>query len=224
MQLTVIEPPPFEPVSLQECYDHLRLDPDLSGSPAEATHPDDAMLAIQIAASRQYAEQFTHRAFVKQRIRLTLDHFRERSHWDVCPTWLTRGHVGCWIDLLRPPIVELLSVSYYDGDNALQPVDAAYYYVADGVVPQLRFVSGFAVPMTYLRGDAVRVDYYAGYPPVDSPPATQADFAANVPAAIKGAILIGVELLHDNSQPQDRERLEMTRDALLRPYVVPAIP
>ena len=48
MKITVLQPPPFEPVTLAEVHKHLRL--DLDGSPA--SHPDDDMLQRLIATAR----------------------------------------------------------------------------------------------------------------------------------------------------------------------------
>jgi hypothetical protein len=60
------------------------------------------------------------------------------------------------------------------------------------------------------------VEYTAGYQPVGSPP----DYAANIPAPIKQAILLGVELQYSPLTPQEREAAEKARDALLTPYVM----
>lgn len=210
MNITVIQQPPFEPVDMAAVYAHLRLTPDHSGSPGEESHPDDAMLARHITTARQFVEVATRRSLVMQTVRLSMNAFPAR--W-----WV--GSVPCRpIRLHRPPIVEVLSVSYYGGDNTLQTVEPASYYVTDEQVPELRFVSEFAAPSLYDRPDALRVEYRAGYLGEGSPPTTQADFAANVPSGLKDAILLGVQLLYDNLSPADREATINAREALMQPF------
>jgi uncharacterized phiE125 gp8 family phage protein len=198
MNLEVITAPPFYPVTLAQCYSHLRLDP--SDSPP--THPDDAMLETHIATATGEAEKYTRRAFIRQSLRLHVSSFPGPD----------RG-----IKLLRPPLRSIESVKYYDGDNALQTLDQANYYTSVDAIPQVRFVSTFAAPTIYRRPDAVRIDYTVGYEPVDSPPTLQEDFAANVPAEFQAAILIGVQLLYDQLSPDQRDKLERARDSLLYP-------
>jgi hypothetical protein len=219
MNITVVTPPPFEPVTLAEVYAHLRLDPE--GSPA--THDDDAMLQRQIATARAYVEQATRRALVLQTLRLSASGFAvpdndqpSRNYaWCVPPA---AGTVR--IPLHRPPLVAVDSVAYYDADNALQTVSADSYYTTDDLVPELRFVASFAVPTVYTRPDALRVTYRAGYEADGSPPETQEDYAANVPQGLKDAILIGVQMLYDSVTPADLERMERMREAILQPYRV----
>lgn len=205
MNITVISPPPFEPVTLPEVYAHLRLTPDHSGSPGEESHPDDAMLARHITTARQFVEVATRRSLVMQTVRLST---------------FPAERLGCQlpIRLHRPPIVDVESVSYYDGENVLQAVAAADYYLTDEQVPELRFVTGFVVPAVYDRPDALRVEYRAGYTPLGSPPETQAEYAANVPSGLKDAILLGVQLLYDNLSPADREATINAREALMQPF------
>jgi len=193
MNILVITPPPVEPVTLSEVYAHLRLDPD--GSPPE--HPHDAMLRAHIQTAREQAEKDTRRAFVEQRLRLS-----------------TAGFPRCRkVDLLRPPVRSVQSVRYYDTANTLQTVDAASYFLTEDVVPQLQFLDSFAPPATYpSRGDALRIEYTAGYEPEGSP---AEDYVANIPQAIKQAILLGVELLYGELSPDRRADLQRSREALL---------
>lgn len=203
MNIIILTPPPFEPVTLQECYTHLRLDPD--GSPPE--HPDDAMLRRHIATARGQAEKMTRRAFVQQTIRLVTDRFPSEGR-------------SCWIELLRPPLIAVQQVTYHDENNSLQSVDSGNYFTTDDFVPRLQFIDGFTLPCTYRRDDAVRVDYAVGYDPEGSPATTQAEYAGNVPGEIKDAILLGVQLLYDQLSPEQREQLERARDSLLEGFRV----
>lgn len=203
MNIVTITEPLFHPCNLAECYSHLRMDPDDS----PPTHPDDDMLTRHIASATRFAEKFTRRAFVSQSLRL------------YGPAFTPTG-----INLLRPPIRSVESVQYYDTSNVLQTLDSANWYVTDDLMPQVRFVTGFAAPAVYDRPDAVRVNFTAGYDPESSPPTTQADYAANVPSEIKDAILLGVELLYEALSPEQRERLERARESLLIPYRIMLTP
>lgn len=217
MNLTVITAPPFEPVTLAECYKHLRLDPDHEGSPSETSHPDDAMLSAHITAAREFVEVATRRALVQRTIRLSCNAWPR-----YCYGWLPpfRPQQVERIMLRRPPVIRVDSVRYFDGENTLQTVDPASYYVTDDQVPELRFVSTFAAPTTFDRPDAVRVEYVAGYTPEGSPPTTQAEYAASIPATLKQCVLLGVQLQYDNLAPADRMAVENMREAMLQTYRV----
>lgn len=213
MNITVISPPPFEPVTLTEVYRHLRLTPDHAGSPGEETHPDDAMLSSHITAAREYVETATRRALVQQTIRLSCGAFPR-----YCYGWRPafRANMVERVLLRRPPLIRVERVYYFDGDNAQQTIDRASYFVTDEQVPELRFASTFAVPTTYDRPDALRVEYVAGYTPDGSPSTTQEEYAGNVPQILKNAVLIGVQLLYDNLATADRDALEKMREHMVQ--------
>jgi uncharacterized phiE125 gp8 family phage protein len=193
MNVIELTPPPVQPVTLAEVYAHLRLTP--SGSPLE--HPDDDMLETFIQTATEEVTGITHRSFVERRLLL-----------------VTSG-VPCdrVVPLLFPPVVSVLSVSYYDSANVLQTVDSANYFVTDDQVPQLQFVDTYGFPSTYRSRDALRIEYMAGYEPVGSP----GDYLENIPARVKSAVLLGVQLLYDQLSPEQRERIERARDSLLTP-------
>lgn len=206
MNLTVVSPPPFEPVTLEEVYRHLRLTP--SGSPP--SHPDDALLSGNISAARAQIEHDAQISLVEQTLRLSARSFprSENVGWH-------RHKVVDGLQLTRPPFIRVVSVSYYDADNVLQLVDPSSYYVTDEQVPRLCFVSTFAPPAVYNRQDAVRVIYEAGYAPEGSPPTTQEEYAANIPRQLKDAVLLGVQLLYDDLAPADRTALELAKASLI---------
>lgn len=216
MNITVITPPLFEPVTLLEVYKHLRLDPDHEGSPGEESHPDDSLLQGYIATSRQHVEQMVRRSLVQQTVRMSMASFPVNCDSLLAARW--RFNVVREIRLHRPPLIRVDSVLYYDGDNTLQTVDQASYYTTDEQVPELRFVSGFSAPTVYDRPDAVRVDYVTGYAPSGSPSSTQEDYTGNVPQWAKDATLIGVQLLYDDMAPADADKLERMREAIVQPH------
>jgi uncharacterized phiE125 gp8 family phage protein len=217
MNLTTIHEPPFEPVTLADVYRVLKVDP--TGSPA--THPLDDDFTRQITTARRNVEQQTRRSLVRQTLRLSMGDFP-------VPQW-----AGAWvkrygravlpvskIELFRPPVISVQSVQYFDADNTLQTVSASDYYLTDDLVPELRFASSFTAPTVYDRPDALRVTYVTGYLGAGSPASTQAEYAEHVPAELKDAILVGVQMLQTSTSPQDYELLQRMQRALIHPLIV----
>jgi len=219
LNIVIVTPPPVEPVTIEEAFVHLRLDDPTPGN------PDAAAVQAQIVSAREQCEQITRRAFVQQTLRLTRGPARRnggRRGWD----WFISGGCMAWgdIELVRPPFIEMVSLKYFDDANTQQTVAPAEYFVTSDLVPKLRFVSGFSTPSIYLRDDAVQIEYVAGYEPVpadpDAVPPTQIDYRGNIPASIKQAILLAVQLQYDELTPDKRKALESARDALLSSYRV----
>lgn len=208
MNITVVTPPLFEPVTVAQAYEHLRWDPELEGSPPEEIFPLQGLIERNIRTAREYVEKGTRRALVEQTIRLS------GGAWGSYPSGRFR-ECRNYIELLRPPFIELVSLQYYDGANVLQTVDAADYYVSDDLVPRLYTSTGYSFPMFYARDDAVRVTYRVGYAAEAASPMTQEAAAANVPAALKDAILLHVQILSDRFDRNEREDLERARDAII---------
>lgn len=217
MNITVVSAPPYEPVTLAEVYAALRL--DLVGSPP--THPDDATLLRMIRTSREEVEAMTRRSLVQQTLRLSLSDFPVDIDTWGARSARARALSVVAIRLARPPVASVVSVKYYDAANALVTVDPIDYYVTDEEVPELRFVSTFVPPTVYNRRDAVRIEYVAGYAPSGSPlPATQEEYAANIPSALKDAIILGVQLLYDVLTPADAATTRAAREALVATHRV----
>lgn len=217
MNITIVTPPPFEPVTLSEVYAQLRITPDRIGSPGEETHPDDAMLTRNIVTAREQVESMARRSLVQRTLRLSMPGFPTGSRGQFPAA---RTQAPEFIRLYRPPVLRVESVRYFDAENALQTVDAANYYVTDEEVPELRFVTTFSAPAVYPRPDAVRVQYVAGYTPLGSPPTTQTEFTANLPGALRDAVLIGVELLYGNMTPADAAAATTMQSLMVQPHKV----
>lgn len=213
MNVTIVSAPPFEPLTLQELYEHLRLTP--YGSPL--AHPDDLLLQANLATARQSVEREGNISLVEQTVRLSTRTF---DGDEPVPQYVLTcvGHPG--IRLLRPPVLSVLSVSYYDAANVLQTVDVADYYVTDEQIPRVLMVESFSYPTLYRRPDAVRVVYKAGHAPASSPPLVQADYAAAVPDNAKSAIKLGVQMLYDDLSPDDRDALSKAWHALVDSFGV----
>lgn len=222
MQIVVLTPPPVEPVTAGEAFFHLKLITDAQADVTE--EPEYAEVMRCVTAAREQCEQYTRRAFVQQT--LLLQRGPEKNSERRGLEWYMNGAAGCWgtLELLRPPLVSVTAVRFYDEDNVLQTIDEESYFVQAGLVPSLRFVTGFNFPSTYLRSDAIEVEYVAGYPVVaadpEADPPTLIDYRANLPASIKSAILLTVQALYDKLLPADHEKIMNARDALLSSYRV----
>jgi len=223
MNIVVVTPPPFEPLSVAEVYEHLRWDADTdSDSPPNVTYPLQDTITGYIITARQYAESYTRRAFVRQTLRITLPAFPSTnirfSDYDDPTDWFRRPGK---IELKRPPYIALVSVKYLDSNEALQTLAPSNYYVDDasGLLAELVFRDTFDPAIaTTERQDAVRIEYQAGYPPGDESPEDQPTLAANVPQSIKDAMKLHVQLLADRFDPDERAELERARDALLSQF------
>ena len=221
MKITVVTPPPFEPVLIGEAMDHLRWDAD-NDSPAQ--YPLQSLVEGYITTAREYAEKVTKRALVQQTLRITLERFPMISvrwggnGWDDDTFWRPGK-----IELPRPPFIALLHVKYLDSTETLQTLADTNYYIDDqsDIVPQLVFRDTFDPGIACTtRQDAVRIEWQAGYDPGSDSPLTQEAAAANVPQSIKDAIKLQVQLLADRFDPNERAELERARDALLNGFKV----
>lgn len=220
MNITVLTPPPFEPISVAQVYEHLRWDTETNDdSPPTTIYPLQSLIEGYIVTARQFAEAATRRCFIQQTLRLTLNGFPTNtvhfgSRWNQVEDLYSRPGK---LELPRPPLISLLSVRYLDDNEVLQTLAPSNYYLDDSsLVPQLVFRDTFDVGIvTPDRQDSVRIEYVAGYPPGDDSPNTQTVFAQNVPQWAKSAMLLHVQLLADRFDPKEREDIERARDALL---------
>lgn len=220
MRINVVTPPTQMPVTLADCYGQLRLDP--SGSPL--TTPDDAMLNRLISSATDYAEIHTRRALCQQTLQLTFRKFPwDRLYFRSQETLWSEPHGydirPRHVRLIRPQLISFLSMKYYDQQNVLQTVDPSTYLIhSDTQEATIELLEGFFWPILYLREDAVQLNYIAGYPPKalgGSPP--RFDYAFNVPAAVKQAILLHVQLHYDPADDKITNMWWQTIDALLDP-------
>lgn len=125
-------------VSLESAKAHLKVD--------DAT--EDDLITLDIYAAAAVAEQRTGRVFIQET-------------WEVLLPALD-GDIG----LAHVPVSAVLSVQYYDADNALQTLSDSVYELhqderAGSAHIALKF--GQVWPSTYPRDDAVKITYTAGY-------------------------------------------------------------
>ena len=162
---------------------------------------DDALIEIFRKAATDEAEKFTGRALIEQTWDLYLDAFPAAE-----------------IKIPRPPLIEVVGV-FYGGAADEQTLPAAGYIVDDASEPaRIALASNGSWPTLTTQANAVRVRFKAGYID-DSSPA-----AANVPYAIKAAILLTIGTLYANRETvivgQTATLLPWSAEQLLRRYRV----
>lgn len=220
MNVTTTEAAPFDPVTLAELYPSLRL--DVEGSPA--THADDALLASLITAATKHIEHMGRFSLVRRHLRATYPQLPPRPTEYAVYTPSDRFRAVTALALHYPPVLSVSSVLYYDSANALQTIAHSDYFLPDQQLPQIVFKPSFVQPVLYDRPDALQVNYYAGYHPTVNNPTTQAQYAGNVPAPLKRAIILQTQALYDDLSPNDYDRVQRAIEALVQPYRIQLTP
>ncbi len=139
MGFSLVTAPAFEPVTLKEAKDHLRVD----------TANDDALISSFITVARVNAEYFTGRAFITQEWDWFLDCFP--------------GATGI-LNVPVPPLQSVTSVNYLDVDGNSQLLDGSKY-VADSksIVGRIAPAVDEVWPDTRRTLNAVTIRFKAGY-------------------------------------------------------------
>lgn len=171
------------PVSLAEAKAHLRVDHD----------DQDDLITAQIKAATAYLDGYAGilgRALVTQTWRQDFAGFADR------------------LALPVSPVIAIVSVSYFDGGNVMQTLDASIYDLfadARGVYLTLR--PGQSWPAALNRADAVSITFTAGF-----------GAATDVPEPIRQAILLIVQRLFDGADTSIDIVIDRTVHALIAPY------
>lgn len=141
---------------------------------------DDTLIEAYIGAATTAVEQKVGRPLMTQTLRVA-----ERA---------PEGSVK-----LRAPLQAITAINYYDPQNVLQTATVSdYLLIADDDSAEIIPGPGVNFPALYPRDDAFRVTFTAGY-----------GTAAQVPVALKQAILLLVGHLYEN-----REAVGQAMDAL----------
>jgi len=136
MPVKIITEPTFEPLTLQEAKDHLRV-----------THAlEDSLITMAITTAREMAESYTQRALCAK----TLEYYGN------C--------FGYIIELPYPVVSAVTSVKYDDTDGIEQTLSATEYDVHLVSEPAL-VVRAYGKTWPAIRDqlNAVRIRYVAGY-------------------------------------------------------------
>jgi len=141
--LQLVTAPTVEPVDLAEAK--------IAVNYAESQSDKDEWFLPTIVAAREWAENFTGRAFLTQTWDLKLDRF---------PSW--------GIELPKPPLQSITSITYIDTDGVTQTLGVSLYTTSRPVGPYA--MPGYVVPAyqqtwpsTRAVPDAVTVRFVCGY-------------------------------------------------------------
>lgn len=157
--------PTVEPITLEDAKLHLHMDHD----------EDDAAIESLIRTAREHVENHTRRSLVEQTWRLSLDRFP-------CDV----------IELPRPNVLDIVSVTYLDPDGELQTL-ADSGYLVDPETARFFVPNPPAIIDTGMT--AVHITYRAGFDSSESP-AT----ADGVPDAIKHAMRLLISHWFENRE------------------------
>lgn len=129
LNVRVVSGPIAEPITVQQAKAQARID---AGSTL-----DDPLFAIYVPAAREYAEEYTNRAFFNQIWIRTLDSFPLATGYDstIGPAdrqaWAVAGQI--WnlvaIDLPGGRVVQVISITYVDENGVTQTLDPSTYRV-----------------------------------------------------------------------------------------------
>lgn len=156
--------PALEPISL--ALAHLQCKP--------SSADEDELLSLYIAAAREEAETRTRLALITQTWEQTLDAFP-------CG--------GVAIKLLKPPVLEIVSVQYIDANGDVQTMAANSYLLDRRVSPGwLLPADGASWPVAAAVIDAVTITLRAGFGPQPE----------NVPASIRHWMLMAVTTSYES--------------------------
>ena len=135
--MKTIAAPTVEPITLDELRLHLRLDP------VAGPHPDDTLIASQLSAAREWAEQYIGCAIAPRTVEFALDDFPPGP-----------------IEMQGGAVQSIESLVYLDEDGIEQTLPSNLYALDDYSTPNwLLPAYGSAWPATYDAANAVRVRY-----------------------------------------------------------------
>ncbi|HEU4804231.1 MAG TPA: head-tail connector protein [Nitrobacter sp.] len=188
----LVTPPDITPVSSTDVKAQLHVDHT----------DDDAMIGALLTAATEHFDRWTGilgRCLVEQ-------------------TW--RQEFACFAGCLRLPLAPVLSVesiTYFDGENAQQTLDASVYVLlADARGPYVGLKPDQSWPGSYSRRDAISVTFKAGY--ATTPVQGETPAQSTVPEPIKLAIILQVKLNYDPLELAVRESYQRAIDALVAPF------
>lgn len=205
----VLVPAQQEPVTLADVKTHCRI--PTSGEDSYITN-------FLIPAARDRAEKYLRRYLCEQVVRIVFDAFSWNRQFD------TYGYNAVSSGALIVPVGPVRSVqliTYQDGQNEQQTL-ATTEYEYDLHNEPARIYPAYNKYWPSLSGQpgAISLDLVVGYPPGNNGSPT--DFAANIPPAIKQAILMDCANLYEIREVVNIGNITSEYphgwDALLWPY------
>ncbi len=135
---TIQTEPTSEPITLAEAKAHCRID----------IADDDDLVDALITTAREYAETYTQRQLMSATWKLSLDCFPRCGP----------------IRLPKSPVQEVISITYYDGNGALQTLAPSEYDV-DSESEPARILPAFEKSWPTIRDkmNSIAIIYRAGY-------------------------------------------------------------
>jgi uncharacterized phiE125 gp8 family phage protein len=152
---------------------------------------DDTILAGLIKQAMEYCEGFQNKRYITQTLELSLDRFPSVDYIEFR---------DC------SPVQSITSIKYTDKAGVESTFDAANYILDDvSFVNKVVLAYDKEWPDDILRPvNGVKIEFVAGY-----------GDATKVPESIKIAMVLHIRLLYDDMRPEEKVRIEQTRDALL---------
>jgi uncharacterized phiE125 gp8 family phage protein len=199
--ISIVTAPSAEPISLADAKTHLRI--------GATETDDDAYITALIVVARRFAESYCTRSLVQQTFDVKLDCFPRSG----------------LIDVPRPPLVSITSITFVDVTGTLQTIAPADYQVDAATEPGRIFPAATKWWPFVRYGDLnpITIRCVAGYP-VGSP--QDADgLRENVPGEIKSAMLMLIghlyehrEMVSDQIRAISEQEVPMGTRWLLSPY------
>lgn len=152
---------------------------------------EDTILGYLIDAATDLAEIYCRRAFISQTFKMTMDNFGGGSYDDSFLEGvhnLPRGGINSQsvIELMRPPIISITSITTYDEANN-SSVFSSSNYTLDGNGGRIYLNESVTWPTGLRDRAAIEIVYVAGYG------ATTAD----VPSSIKTAVMVQAAAMYE---------------------------
>ena len=151
-KLTLITDATVEPVTLADAKNYLRL---------EITN-DDSVISDLITTARQQVEADCNRSFISTTWEQRFDNFwNAQTPWKGRPLYQVPYYQ---LNLFRPPLISVSSITYYDQSGNLQTLDPSQYTVCTGTPGFITSLPSQLFPYTQAgRPEAVRVTFLGGY-------------------------------------------------------------
>tara|TARA_R110000868_G_scaffold61095_1_gene185817 strand:+ start:195 stop:863 length:669 start_codon:yes stop_codon:yes gene_type:complete len=179
--LKVITGPALEPISRIEAREHLRLDEDV----------DDRQIRIYIQAARNWAENYTGRAFINRTMKMYLDGFSavDEPLWEGMRTGPSVIKYNNYLQLALNPVYSVTSIKYFS-DNDTEYTWGTENYYADIISEPAKIVirDGGTYPTDLRAANGLEINFIAGY----------GENPSDVPESIKVAMLQFMSFIYEH--------------------------